>query len=390
MDVPQRFWIRVLLYDNITSCALMPTGSFVASNEQPYGFEAHFPQQHQPLNIRLSNGAVVVGAHRFTAKEVVIVPDQPHIFNLNGSEYRGKLKLIVHHNRKTFDVINIVPLEPYLAGVLGAEMPSYWEPQALAAQAIAARTYCLYIKRKRGPKRTWDVTRTQANQVYLGVAAESTPVWDAVKGTFGKVLTCTGSDGRKAIFPTYYSSSCGGHTADSRKVFGDSFEALKPVACPYCRHVAKPNIFFWPGVEFDKTEVTGKLADKYPNIRSLGKIVNIVAVAQDDYNYGKQSFSRLTRLKLVGATGRSDFIRAEDFRLTVDPSGRRIRSTICKIVDRNDKWAFLSGRGWGHGVGLCQCGAEAMARKGKKAEQILSYYYPGSKIMSVYENEQLF
>jgi stage II sporulation protein D len=99
-------------------------------------------------------------------------------------------------------------------------------------------------------------------------------------------------------------------------------------------------------------------------------------------NYGK--FSRLTLVKLVGPTGRSDFLRAEDLRLTIDPSGRKLRSTICRVTNTGDKWTFLSGRGYGHGVGMCQCGAQAMAREGKPAEQILLYYYPYSKIVNVY------
>lgn len=77
-------------------------------------------------------------------------------------------------------------------------------------------------------------------------------------------------------------------------------------------------------------------------------------------------------------------LQAEDFRLTIDPSGRKLQSTIYQIVSMGDKWEFFSGRGYGHGVGMCQCGAQAMARKGKTAEQILSYYYRGSRIKTVY------
>jgi len=94
-------------------------------------------------------------------------------------------------------------------------------------------------------------------------------------------------------------------------------------------------------------------------------------------------FSRLTKIKLLGSTEKSDFVRAEDFRLTVDPTGRKLRSTICQIMELHDTWAFLSGRGWGHGVGMCQCGAEGMARQGRTAKQILSHYYPGSKILTI-------
>ena len=102
----------------------------------------------------------------------------------------------------------------------------------------------------------------------------------------------------------------------------------------------------------------------------------------DKSDYGQ--FSRLTKIKLVGTTGKTDTLRAEDLRLAIDSSGRRIKSTVCHVVPWGDGWAFLSGRGWGHGVGMCQCGAEGMARGGSSAEEILQHYYPGAQIVSVY------
>ena len=86
----------------------------------------------------------------------------------------------------------------------------------------------------------------------------------------------------------------------------------------------------------------------------------------------------------MGATGKTDTLRGEDLRLALDPSGREIQSTICQIVPWGDGWAFLSGRGWGHGVGMCQHGAQGMARLGKTAPEILRHYYPGSKIVNIY------
>jgi stage II sporulation protein D len=126
----------------------------------------------------------------------------------------------------------------------------------------------------------------------------------------------------------------------------------------------------------DTAEVTNKLSQRYPQLKQLGEITNITAASQSDYG----EFSRLTNIKLIGSTGMSNFLRAEDFRLTLDPTGLKFKSTACEISKWNDKWAILSGRGWGHGVGMCQCGAEGMARQGKTAEQILEYYYPNSRI----------
>ncbi len=379
MDIEPEFWVRVLLLDNTKACALMTSSSFTVLDPQTQTTEAHFGQLDVPTNVEIAAGRIVIAGQTFTGSEVIILPDTPHIFNLNGDDYRGKLKLIINPDGSSFDAVNLVPLEPYLASVVGAEMPNYWEPAALAAQAIAARTYCLYIKKHFGSKRSWDVRKTQANQVYLGVASESTQTWSAINRTYGQVLICKHPGGTEEIFPAYYSSTCGGHTENSKHVFGDSFEPLVGVPCPYCKEVAKPSFFFWPMAQFDKTAVTTKLFQRYSSLKRLGEITNIIPVKQS--NYGK--FSRLTLVKLLGSTGKSDSLRAEDLRLTIDPTGNKLRSTICKIINMGDKWAFLSGRGYGHGVGMCQCGAQAMARGGKTARRILSYYYPGSKILTI-------
>jgi len=380
MDVEPQFWVRVLLLDDVPECSLKADSSFSIINAQTQMLEGRFGQIDESIKATISSGRITVNGQHPMNNEVIILPNDPYIFNLNGDDYRGKLKLIMNQDGNSFDAVNFVPLEPYLAGVVGAEMPDYWEPAALQAQTIAARTYCLYYKKQFGSKRHWDINKTQANQVYLGVAAESAQIWDAVNKTNGKVLVCKHSDGREDIFPTYYSSTCGGQTENSKNVFGDSFEALIGVPCPYCQDVARLNIFFWPMAQFDKSYVTSKLLQKYPNLKRLGKITNITAVEQSEY--GK--FTRLTKVKLMGSTGESDFLKAEDLRLTIDPTGQKLKSTICQIIDIGDKWAFSLGRGWGHGVGMCQCGAEGMARKGYNASQILQYYFPGSRIKTVY------
>jgi stage II sporulation protein D len=133
-------------------------------------------------------------------------------------------------------------------------------------------------------------------------------------------------------------------------------------------------------VKFDKQAVSAALFAKYPKLFDIGDIVNITADKQSDYN----GFSRLTMVKLVGSTGKFDFVRAEDLRLTIDPAGSRLRSTACKILLLDNDWAFLDGRGFGHAVGLCQCGAEGLARQGKNCAEILSYYYPGAKLSRAY------
>jgi len=384
MDIEPQFWVKVLLLDNVEACTLKIESSFSITDDPNLQTQlptARFDQIDATISIRLINGEITIGGRPFMNDEVIIFPDEPYIFNLNGDAYRGKLKLIIRPDGGSFDAINLVPPEAYLAGVVGAEMPNYWEPEALKAQAIAARTYCLYIKKRFGGNRKWDMKKTAAHQVYRGVIAESTQIWNIVNQTKGQILVCKQSDGTEDIFPTYYSSTCGGHTENSKNVFGDSFEPLIGVACPYCKDVAKPKFFSWPMIQFDNAYVVTRLLQRYPNLKQLGEITNIEPTEQSDYENAE--FSRLTKIKLSGSNGKSDFLRAEDFRLAIDPTGRKVKSAICQIVKRGDKWAFLSGRGWGHGVGMCQCGAQGMARQGKNAKQILSYYYPDSKISTI-------
>jgi stage II sporulation protein D len=378
MDVDQRFWVRVLLFENIKACTIKAPSGLTVLDDRAQTTLAYLTQSNLPVDVTASAGAITIGGQTYKAGSVTILPDSPYILNINDSDYRGKLQLTINPAGDSLIVVNLVPLEAYLASVVGAEMPSYWEPAALDAQAIAARTYCLYIKKRFGTNRRWDLRQTAANQSYPGISAESAPAWEAVERTYGQVLVCRQPDGTEDIFPAYYSSACGGHTENSQNVFGDSFEPLRGVPCPYCYDAAKPEQFFWPMQQFSKAYVSEVLLRKYPKLKQLGEIINIKADRLSDYG----NFSRFTMVELVGTNG-SDKLRAEDFRLAIDPDGRNFKSTVCQIANLGDNWAFLSGRGWGHGVGMCQHGAEAMARTGKSSYQILSYYYPGSRILTI-------
>jgi len=380
MDCAEQYWIRVLLAQRIHEGTFTAPSPFSIIESQTGDKKDHFEKPASPIKIRFVGGRLFIGAKSYKAGRIIIFPEKPYIFQFDGTAFRGKLELAADSTNGCFDAVNLVPLEPYLAGVVGAEMPKYWEPAALQAQAIAARTYCLYIKKRFGANRRWDVRRTEANQVYRGLAAESMQVWQAVNKTWGQVLVCKFPDGKEDLFPSYYSSTCGGHTDSAKNVFGQDFPPLAARPCPYCKKVAKPAFFFWPMVKLDKALVRDRLFARYPQLRELGDIVKIVAVRQSDYG----DFQRLTSVKLIGSTGKTSFLRAEDFRLCLDPTGSKLRSTIFKLEDAGRQWVFVEGRGYGHGVGMCQCGAEGMARQGWTAEEILQYYYPGSRLKQIY------
>ena len=93
---------------------------------------------------------------------------------------------------------------------------------------------------------------------------------------------------------------------------------------------------------------------------------------------------RAGRIAIADASGCRVTLAAERFRLALDPTGMEIRSTLFRIVVQPDTVEFVDGRGYGHGVGMCQWGAERLARMGKRAGEILAYYYPGCHLTLAY------
>ncbi len=397
---PGQYAVRVLLDDKVWTASLKV--------DSPYRFISVdtaeiFPAQktNGTIDIELQTDGIKIGQQLFKTRRLIIEPQSHLPFTINNQSYRGSLEFITNNDSNSMMAINNVPLETYLAGVMAAEMPSYWETEALKAQAIAARTYCLYIKSRFGESRLWDVRTTQANQVYKGVAAETIRTTNAVNSTAGLVLCCEQEAGACEPFGAYYSSVCGGHTENAQDVFGESAAALKGVDCPYCRQITRPDIFYWPMATFDKQYATEKLIDRYPNLKELGRIEKIEPAKENVYD---NNFKRIVSVKLTGsakqtpkvsgreinepnlpqALPKTAYLRAEDLRLAIDPTGAKIQSASCTIVSLKDEFIFVAGKGFGHGVGLCQYGARQMAREGKTAQEILNFYYPNSRIKILY------
>ena len=378
---PAKYWVRVCLLQNIEKCKLEIPCDFEINDIS--GKTIVSEKTNTPVDVEIVSGGLKIGDITFETSALTITPQADGIFTINENSYRGSIEFIVSDDKKSFTAINHLPMEAYLYGVIAAEMPSYWEQHALAAQAIAARTYCLHTKRRFGKNRSWDLKATQAHQVYRGISAETSRTRLAVDETFGMVLWSKDCDGITRLFPAYYSSICGGSTENSVNVFGSSggdFEALGGVKCPYCKQNTRPKMFYWPTVKFNKRQADKRLMKKYPILKKLGTIRKIVMAKEIDYG----DFKRVATVKLVGSNGKSDILRGEDFRLTIDPTGSKIQSTICKMVVVDGNYVFTSGRGFGHGVGLCQYGARQLAKDGKRYRQILSYYYPKSKIETLY------
>ena len=288
--------------------------------------------------------------------------------------YRGEIHCIAQ-DANTFMAVNVLGVEEYLGGVVGAEMPAYWHKAALRAQSVASRTFALYQASRSG-SRPWDVVDTQFSQVYRGVAGESRAVLQAIRQTRGIVLTY-GPPGREKIFSSYFCSTCGGHTEDGLAVFRDAPRLLTGRKCPYCQSVAKRKYYRWPSVKITKRTVSDRLIDSYPALAKLGSIAELRIIEQSDYG-------RVRRVELLGSNGKKATLNGEEFRLSIVSKDHPVRSSWYDLAEAGGAWEFKNGRGWGHAVGMCQCGSEGMAKKGKDCIAILQYYYPNSILLRAY------
>jgi stage II sporulation protein D len=330
--------------------------------------------------VRAENGRIVLGSQVLGAGEAEIVPERNGSVRVRQAVggaarergYRGSVRILLAPEG-LLRVINVLNLEAYVAGVVCQEMPSAWDPKALEAQAVAARTYALAEHNSHIGK-DFDLYDSTFSQAYAGLAGETEKSRRAATATRGIVGTCRGRNGRPALVPMYYHSTCGGMTEAAGAVFGG--ETLPPlrggVTCRYCYRSKK---YQWSGVTVTKREIAEAMhrsAD--PAVQRLGPIRRVEVAAETPGG-------RVAALRLTDAQGSQATVRCSQFRILVGAT--RVTSNWFAMEDLGDAIRF-GGRGNGHGVGLCQYGAEYLAEKGKTGVEILRYYYPGIELARAY------
>jgi stage II sporulation protein D len=278
--------------------------------------------------------------------------------------------LVLSRAARSLVIANRLTLEEYLAGVVGAEMPASSSPiEALKAQAVASRTYVLYaLLRAAGDGRTARVAGDDSFQVYAGKKGEHRRVIEAVRATSGEVLTYRGG-----LFRSYFHSTCGGHTVDASRVFGEpSIEPLAGVACGACE-----------GSAFSRWEVRVETAALEKALGAwagerglkLGTITGLEV--SETTREGRAAYLR------VRHAGGSFEVGVERFRaLLQGTGGPALKSAAFTVAP--DGGAFrVTGTGFGHGAGLCQVGAGRLGA-GRSYREVLELYYPGSEVVGAY------
>lgn len=282
----------------------------------------------------------------------IFIRDDEITFNFSSNS-------IVRVYREDTKVIDKVPIEEYVVGVLAGEMPVEFELEALKAQAVAARSYVM-IQIERSINKEYDVVDTVTNQVYLD-KDKLMSVWKesytdninkiklAVLSTKGEYIAYNGKVAEALFF-----STSPGKTENSEDVFTSKVEYLRSVESP------------WDSISpsFSSTKTY-----------SLKEFYELLSLSyQDELNIeitSKTSTGRIKKIKINGKELTASYVCSK----------LGLKSTYFEIIKEDTK-IILKNKGYGHGVGMSQYGAEGMAREGYTYDEILKHYYTGIEIKS--------
>lgn len=312
-------------------------------------------------------------------------------------QLKGTVELRALSSRGVY-LINVIPLEEYVYGVVNEEMPARYPMEALKAQAVIARTHAVYVKRhmRRHTRYKYDLCDGQHCQVYSGVTGENKRGRKAADGTRGLVLVHG-----KRLAHTPYMSNCGGHTQDSAEMTGwgkmpylrgreDTAEGETRIKSPWELELwmkSAPKVFcnvpkYMHSSQFRWSRVlpANDLGDRIRRRNRRFGYLRAIRVLR------RSKSGNVNKLLFRGTRGRH--VEDKEHRIRGIMGLSSARSTMFIIeTDRNSKGVptefHLYGGGWGHGTGLCQIGAAGRASGGQSYKQILAHYYSGTALKAL-------
>lgn len=265
--------------------------------------------------------------------------------------YLGRLEVFPDNKGAALTIVADIPIEEYVAGVVYSEMGDDAPSEAEKAMAVVARSFVL-SSLNRHAKDGYDFCDTTHCAVYRGLDGGSrlARTRSETMKTSGIILTWQGE-----TIKAFFHSTCGGRSHTPREVWGeDTVYPYRPVKCPYC---AKAERFNW-SAKIKKVDLLSVFLPEETGEITLAWEGNKIEVSRNNAHL---------------------LLAREEFRLAI---GRKlgwnlIFSPWFDFTDMGDSYEF-KGRGFGHGVGLCEEGAMQMARKGFSWRAILSFYFPSA------------
>ncbi len=313
-------------------------------------------------SIRMFKGANPGNGGPKTSTGFRIEPAKGRFLSLDGNRYRGVFDVFINPLGSPV-VVNEVDLEEYLRGTVPNELhPSRFpQTEALKAQAVAARTFARYHLGAFS-KRGFDMYADERSQVYTGIKGEHQMADRAIEQTSDVVVVY-----RNKPILAVYSSTCGGQTESYEAVFRSN-------QCPYLKGGAKCSDESSPFYSWETRTAGSKIEASLNRNASFGRLKKLTTT--------KRGVSgRIVEMKFEGTKGET-ILRANEIRNVLG-----VRSNlITGFKPLRDKGGHvrelqMTGRGWGHGVGLCQFGAVNLANRGRSYEDILDHYYSDIRVV---------
>ena len=342
----------------------------------------------------------------------VTIGQQFHWERQETQTFRGKLLLVIDEGKIV--AINQLPVETYLASVISSEMKATCPVEYLKASAIISRSWLLaqMQRRQQGPQQAFfqfkktdteilrwhdqedhtifDVCADDHCQRYQGITRQvSQQVEEAVEETRGQVLTYDGK-----VCDARFSKCCGGMTNDYENCWEQTpHPYLHAVSDPYCNTTDRQLLstvlndydqetsdFYQWTAEYTQEELRQIVTERLG--RDLGPILRL-----EDVERGRSG--HLVRLKIVGRNAEFTIGKELEIRRTLSQTHLKSAAFEVEQLEPDDQGVpqrfVLHGRGWGHGVGMCQIGAAVMANQGQAYSDILRHYYDGAEITKVYD-----
>ncbi len=306
--------------------------------------------------VTATSEGIQIGRQAFRTSLVRVLIQEGEIF-VGKRAYHHSLEIIRDAGGK-LRAVSELSLEEYLKGVLPVEASPAWPLDSLKAHAIVSRTYALFSMLE-NPDRRYAVAADVSSQVYGGLGTHNRITDAAVDATRGQILTYKGK-----IFPAYFHSTCGGHTARADQVWTiQKHPCLMGVKCDFCRGSKN---YRWD-CQFTLKQIEARLKKNGFNVAGVTGLA-----AQ-----GKDESGRALYFEITDAKG-TKRISSNGLRMFLSPA--HFKSTLVTSIKRGGSAYYFQGKGWGHGVGLCQYGAKKLAELGYNYKQILAFYYPQSSI----------
>ena len=366
------FSIKVLLEEQN---ALQKQKIVIAADDgfilrSPVGIESKRAQLlHKKLHLIIKNNTMYVrckdSAYRRITYDSLSVSPIKGILHYNDKSYHGTIILRLNKKNNKLMLINQLSLDDYIYSVLRSECLSYWPHEMQKVQAIISRTYALYhmkqMKNKHKDNAFYDIKNTNSNQVYNGFH-HCVHLKKAVTDTHNVVLTYQG-----AVAFTEFDICCGGIIPSHMKYKDfDKPYLFRKNQCLFCKGKTH---FEW-NKNINKQEFINHLKTNPKITKKIEKLGNLL-----DINVKEKDKAGILHSLVLNGSKKRVTLTGNELKSSIS-SIKSLTITVTKAKNR----VRIKGFGFGHQRGLCQLGARELVARGKKYNEILSYYYPKTKL----------